>query len=76
MAVVVFMDVRRLRVPGYVAPWPVTAVPRKARRIRVSLENNGLGCIRNTVKRKASPTNVPIARRVRLYRDRDGLLMG
>lgn len=33
------------------------------------------GRISGTVKRKADPTNVPVRRRVRLIRDRDGLLV-
>lgn len=33
------------------------------------------GRIVGTVKRKADPANIPLRRRVRLYRDRDGLLI-
>lgn len=36
---------------------------------------NARGRIVGTVKRKDDPANVPLARRVRLYRDRDGLLI-
>lgn len=35
----------------------------------------GRGRIASTVKRKAEPANIPLRRRVRLYRDRDGLLI-
>lgn len=33
------------------------------------------GVIAGTVKRKDSPTNIPLVRRVRLYRDSDGMLI-
>lgn len=36
---------------------------------------NARGRIVGTVKRKDDPANVPLARRVRLYRDRDGMLI-
>ena len=35
----------------------------------------GRGRIAGTVKDKASPTNIPVFRKVRLFRERDGLLM-
>lgn len=35
----------------------------------------GIGWIRDTVKKKATPANLPLRRRVRLYRDRDGKLL-
>lgn len=36
----------------------------------------GRGTITGTVKNKSDPTNVPVMRRVRLIRDRDGLVAG
>jgi hypothetical protein len=36
---------------------------------------NARGRIVSTVKRKDDPANVPLSRRVRLYRDRDGMLI-
>lgn len=33
------------------------------------------GRIDGTVKRKSDPSNIPLARRVRLYRDIDGMLI-
>lgn len=36
----------------------------------------GRGVVTGTVKNKATPANVPVVRRVRLYRDVDGVLVG
>lgn len=35
----------------------------------------GIGRVRGTVKRKDQPANVPLKRRVRLVRERDGLVL-
>ncbi|WP_219211952.1 SPRY domain-containing protein [Variovorax boronicumulans] len=37
---------------------------------------NGLGVIASTVKKAADPANLPLRRKVRCYRERDGLLVG
>lgn len=39
------------------------------------VDPNARGRIVGTVKRKDDPANVPLSRRVRLYRDRDGMLI-
>lgn len=37
---------------------------------------DGPGIVPGTVKEKGSPDNIPLRRRVRLYRERDGSLVG
>lgn len=41
-----------------------------------NLYHGGPGSVIGTVKRKASPSNLPWVRRVRLFRDRDGVMVG
>lgn len=58
-------------------PLPVEARPTSNLRARPNFffDPNARGRIVGTVKRKDTPANVPLARRVRLYRDRDGMLI-
>lgn len=54
-----------------VVPCPA---PMKTER-NFNFSRTSRGRIVGTVKRKADPANIPLRRRVRLYRDRDGLLI-
>lgn len=58
-------------------PYGLPAVPGDSQAAAVSLpwQFKGRGRIAGTVKEKSTPTNVPLARKVRLYREPDGRLV-
>lgn len=69
--------VRAVALPHPLAPLPQgLAVLRQADALRAyDLECGGQGCIYGTVELYAQAGNIPLPRRVRLHRSRDGLLV-
>jgi hypothetical protein len=61
---------------GHELPYSGTIfVPEHRARPNFNFDPTARGRIVGTVKRKSDPTNVPLKRRVRLYRDRDGMFI-
>lgn len=60
---------------GPIAPGIATLAPQPMRALRSFDGLGGNGRVRGTVKEKHTPSNVPVFRRVRLIRERDGLVI-